>query len=284
MRTSIRGAPVVLLLAVSYAGLASGAAAAEGYAGSEACATCHEEKVKEFARTPHATMPGWDAEKGCESCHGPGQTHIDNADGTGIVMPNKLVPKEASDVCLSCHKDQRRQFSFPQSTHSLSDVSCVDCHNPHLTTDKMLPKGRVELCATCHAAIAGQFDLPRSHPLDDRGDGCVACHNPHGTENARMFRDFGNETCTQCHIDKQGPFLYEHDISLVDGCQACHQVHGSSNRHLLTHSRQINLCYQCHPGTQTPTFHSAPGFLNEKCASCHTAIHGSNTNEFFLEE
>jgi len=70
----------------------------------------------------------------------------------------------------------------------------------------------------------------------------------------------------------------------VDGCKACHQVHGSAGRHLLTHSRQINLCYQCHSGAVTPGFHSAATFLNEKCGACHTAIHGSNTNQFLLEE
>ncbi len=85
-------------------------------------------------------------------------------------------------------------------------------------------------------------------------------------------------------MDKEGPFLYEHDVSIVDGCRACHTVHGSANRHLLTDARQINLCYKCHPATQTPGFHNASAFLNEKCAACHTAIHGSNTNEFFLEE
>ncbi len=284
MKTPIRGAPLLLLLAVLCAGLASGFAAEEGYVGSETCEACHEETVKKFSRTPHATAPGWSAEKACESCHGPGQAHVDNDDGTGIVRPTTLLPEEASAVCLSCHKEQHSQFGFPQSTHSLSDVSCVDCHNPHSVAVKMIDKGRVELCATCHQAIVGQFDLPRSHPLDDTGDGCAGCHNPHGTKNPRMIRSFSNETCGGCHMDKEGPFLYEHDVSLVDGCRACHTVHGSANRHLLTDARQINLCYKCHPGTQTPGFHSASTFLNEKCAACHTAIHGSNTNEFFLEE
>jgi predicted CXXCH cytochrome family protein len=70
----------------------------------------------------------------------------------------------------------------------------------------------------------------------------------------------------------------------MDGCRSCHQIHGSPNRHLLTHSRQINLCYECHSGANTPGFHGAEQFLNEKCTACHTAIHGSNTNQLFLEE
>ncbi|NIN09987.1 MAG: cytochrome C, partial [Gemmatimonadales bacterium] len=87
-----------------------------------------------------------------------------------------------------------------------------------------------------------------------------------------------------CHFDKAGPFLYDHDVVMVDGCASCHEVHGSPNRHLLKHEPQVNLCYQCHSASVTPGWHSAPRFLNEKCTACHTAIHGSNTNPFFLEE
>ena len=94
----------------------------------------------------------------------------------------------------------------------------------------------------------------------------------------------GFDTCTECHMDKRGPFLYNHDVSLVEGCGSCHDPHGSPNRHLLNHARQNNLCYECHPGTTTPSFHSFGRFVGEKCTACHTAIHGSNVNPFFLEE
>ncbi len=278
----IRGAPLVLLLLLVLP--PSPGIAAEGTAGTEACANCHEEVVAEFQRTAHARAHGLKAEESCENCHGPGAAHADGGDPALIVRFAELSTAKASEACLSCHKEQHRQFSFKRGAHSLNDVGCVDCHNPHLTTETMLRARGADLCATCHQSIVGQFNQPRSHPLSRGDEACANCHDPHGTKNPGSLKRAGTETCTTCHVDKAGPFLYEHDISIVDGCQACHQVHGTPNRHLLTHSRTINLCYQCHTGAMTPGFHSAPTFLNEKCTACHTAIHGSNTNFAFLEE
>ena len=91
------------------------------------------------------------------------------------------------------------------------------------------------------------------------------------------------QICGDCHFEKVGPFVYNHDTQIVDGCVACHENHGSTNRHLLRHESQVNLCYECHSASFTPGWHSAPRYVNQKCTSCHTAIHGSNTDQFFLE-
>lgn len=276
--------PFVLFLAIL---LYSGTSyfAEDDYVGSEECGACHEEVVADFQKTGHAKAPGWKKEEGCESCHGPGTAHIEgDGDLAKIIRPQTLPPREASESCLSCHSRHEKQFTFGQGIHSLSEISCIDCHSPHTTTEKMLKKTGAELCATCHQGIVAQFQLPRSHPLAEADKGCVNCHQPHGTKNWRMSAGFGNQACAQCHFEKTGPFLYSHDVGMMDGCQSCHEVHGTPNRHLLKHSRAINLCYQCHTASQTPGFHSALTYVNEKCTACHTAIHGSNTNPFFLEE
>jgi DmsE family decaheme c-type cytochrome len=284
MGLPIRGAPILCLIGLLSCALAWGAAPGGERAGSEACATCHDETVASFARTPHAVAPGWDAEQGCENCHGPGAAHAESGDPARIVRLEALSPRESSDVCLECHKKGPGQSHYRQSLHSASDVSCVDCHNPHSTVPRMVRRTGIALCAECHQAIVGQFRMPRSHPLNEGDGGCANCHSPHGSRNHRMAPRFANQTCTECHSDKAGPFLYEHDVSMIDGCRACHQIHGTPNRHLLTHSRTINLCYQCHSALTTPAFHSAQSFLNEKCTACHAAIHGSYTHPAFLEE
>ena len=282
----------VISFLVAVLAFAGSAQAADGDVGSEVCATCHEEVARDFALTSHAIAPGWGSDVNCESCHGPGQAHVESGgEPDQIVQLSVLPPRDASETCLTCHARQRKQFTASHSTHQLSDISCIDCHNPHSTAERLLEKSGVELCSQCHQSTVSQFDMPRAHPLagyphigkgEDRG--CAACHEPHTTSPLRRNRGMGDSTCVSCHSEKAGPFVYSHDVALVDGCASCHQIHGSPNRHLLTHSRQVNLCYQCHPGTTTPGFHSAPGFLTEKCASCHTAIHGSNTHPFFLEE
>lgn len=283
MRKCLRFAPMALALLL--APWPAAMAAEEGYAGSEDCAACHEEIAQEFGRTSHARAPGWSETRKCESCHGPAMAHIEGqGDISKIRRPGQMSPSESSAVCLDCHARNKTNFAHKSNLHSLADVACVDCHNPHSHGEKMLVAQGAALCAKCHQDKVSQFELPRSHPLAPKGEACVSCHDPHAASSPRHREGFFTDKCAECHFEKGGPFLFAHDISLVEGCQACHQVHGSSGRHLLKTQRQVDLCYQCHPGTITPGFHSAPTFVNEKCGACHTAIHGSNTNEFFLEE
>src|SRR5262245_42994405 len=69
------------------------------YVSSATCASCHEEVATKFARNPHQILET-DAKKGwkdqsCESCHGPGQAHVDAGDGTQINAYPKLPAREA---------------------------------------------------------------------------------------------------------------------------------------------------------------------------------------------
>lgn len=255
----------------------------ESETGPADCMACHAEVVESFALSMHAHVPGIPAEMTCSGCHGDGSAHAASGDPADIRNLGKLSPTEASAVCLDCHEDQASQARFGTSLHETHAVGCNECHDPHGTSEAMLIEPSRDLCSSCHTNIAAQFDLARSHPLPEQG-GCVGCHDPHGSANERMMRGFNAMSCTECHQEKEGPFVFGHDVTMVEGCGSCHQVHGSTNRHLLNHERQNNLCYTCHPGSQTPSFHSFNRFLGEKCTACHTAIHGSNTNPYFLEE
>jgi hypothetical protein len=59
---------------------AQGAPAQAGSVNNEDCAVCHEDVVKAFDRNPHALLeksPRYNLRNSCESCHGPGQAHVD---------------------------------------------------------------------------------------------------------------------------------------------------------------------------------------------------------------
>jgi DmsE family decaheme c-type cytochrome len=248
------------------------------------CAMCHEEVVAAFQKTGHAKATARGGGAGCQSCHGPGDAHMDEGgDPDKIIRPQAMSSKESSDGCLTCHQREEKHFSSRQAMHRLGDVGCIDCHNPHSKADTMLREQGAALCASCHQGVAARFGMPRSHPMAETGPGCVTCHEPHATRNLHPSRT-ADEVCGSCHFEKTGPFLYSHDTLLVDGCRTCHEVHGSTGRHLLVHETQVNLCYSCHGAGVTPGWHSAQRFLGEKCTACHTAIHGSNTSQFFLEE
>ena len=125
-----------------------------------------------------------------------------------------------------------------------------------------------------------------AHRLDQNVVTCTSCHDPHAVK-ASKLASFADATCSTCHADKDGPFVFEHKASRTEGCAACHQPHGSANRHMLEHQDVGALCYMCHDAV--PQFHlgfapvGAPRF-DEKtvCTNCHVTVHGSNLDRYFL--
>src|SRR5262245_38848673 len=61
-------------------------ASASGYVGSDTCLACHDQgeslKGTQHAQAKNPRSP--EATQGCESCHGPGQAHVDDDDKGNI--------------------------------------------------------------------------------------------------------------------------------------------------------------------------------------------------------
>jgi DmsE family decaheme c-type cytochrome len=99
--------------------------------------------------------------------------------------------------------------------------------------------------------------------------------------------------CLKCHMDKRGPFVYEHPPVRVEGCETCHNPHGSMNAKLLRRPVVFTLCLECHNGAASfgtrnngvPLQSNKHNMLDpkfQKCTTCHISIHGSNNEGFFL--
>ncbi len=233
----------------------------------------------------------------CESCHGPGSLAIEGltpervardakagkqtaCNYTTLVDMKKLPAQAKSLICLKCHTANAtfNLHNWNASGHNLADVSCSDCHNIHAGHNlKVKPREMTSLCYTCHENVKAEFSLPRHHPVPEKKVFCTDCHDAHGGLLTKHLRkDTVKETCTQCHAEKEGPFLYEH-ADLNEDCRTCHVPHGSVNRNLLV-QREPFLCLQCHPTHRLTgsTTAEAKRAVYTRCSDCHSQIHGSD--------
>jgi predicted CXXCH cytochrome family protein len=221
------------------------------FVGDRACADCHAEVSRAFPASPHARLhlerSGMTGQNGCESCHGPGSKHIAMA-GRGGRDTFIVNPRKDPETCFQCHLETRAEFHLPQHHPVLEgQMNCVQCHDPH-GLDILKPAGGL--------AMARQ-----------------------------------NETCAQCHREQARPVIFEHP-AMREGCTACHSPHGSINAKMLT-VRDSNLCLRCHAQIQGPDSLGQLyiGNVNHNnllrygtcwTAGCHAAVHGSNTQPYYL--
>ena len=267
------------------------------YAGGEACFACHDLE-EAFKKNSHYQTWGdeklaW-SERGCETCHGPGQAHIDGGGDTSLIFNfKKVAPAKASEVCLDCHLKMEDNSNFLRNEHGVNSVACTDCHSvhtPHVQT-ALLKARTPALCYDCHGEVRAQFRKPFRHKVNEGLMSCTDCHNQHGGFNVRQMRESaGNDmACFKCHGDKQGPFVYEHAPVKVEGCTLCHDPHSSSNPRMLKRSDLTFLCLECHAttpgvfGPTTPSFHNMSQARYRNCTTCHVNIHGSNISPVFFE-
>ncbi len=260
------------------------------YAGADACKQCHEDVYKkQFENTPHfKTALG--GGHGCESCHGPGAEHVaGGGDVEKIVRFAKLSQEEATHRCLECHAESAEQGHFTRSGHAASEVGCLDCHSPHHAREpqRLLVNSQPQLCYRCHTATKAEFAKPFRHRVNEGLIQCSDCHNVHGTGDLRQARSAagGEAACFKCHVDKQGPFVYEHVPVNTEGCSGCHTPHASTNPRFLRVNNVSLLCLQCHSapalGPSGPAHNLSQKY--QACTMCHGMIHGSNFSNVFFK-
>ena len=261
----------------------------DSYVGDDTCLTCHEGqgyKGTAHGRSANPRTPA--AVQGCESCHGAGKAHVDGeGDKTKIVNPKNLGAREASDTCTTCH-NRKTHALWDGSQHDSRQVGCVSCHSVHAPVgDKQLKaKDEVTLCGTCHKGMVNKQFRFNHMPVREGKMSCSSCHNVHGSTNVKLLKAGTtiDESCTSCHAEKRGPFLWEH-APVAESCTTCHDAHGSNNDRMLT-AKQPFLCQRCHVTSRHPptvyegytlqASQNANKIFGKSCVSCHQQIHGSN--------
>ena len=265
-------------------------APANGFVGDETCATCHEAEGKSVRGTLHgkAQNPRTPAATGqsCETCHGPGQAHVDSGDKTKIKRFTAMSPRDVNQTCLSCHAKAAHQ-QWSGSMHDARNVTCTTCHSVHNAKSEKAQLKTVtatETCVTCHKPEAMKVQKSGHMPVREGKMQCTSCHSPHGSTNVRMLKvgNWVNEACTSCHAEKRGPFLWEHSAGR-ENCASCHDPHGSNNDRMLV-AKEPMICQRCHVSSRHPaTIYdgnqlaaASNRVVGRSCVNCHSQIHGSN--------
>jgi len=193
-----------------------GTAHADAWAGLQAnpaaqaaCESCHT--VSELGNTVTATA-GYSAtgesryhDVQCESCHGPGLTHVTNPLEANAPLPPIDVGTDLTQGCAECHAGAHHPFA---EEWNLSAHGEGTTHQSYRTRD---------LCKTCHGGEAALASWGINTEFVEKGQNkaigitCAVCHDPHANDNAGQLRFSVSEPnidanlCMKCHQRRAEP-------------------------------------------------------------------------------
>lgn len=159
-----------------------------------------------------AQAAGWNAQADsayrdvqCESCHGPGDTHVKAPEDRSKWPLARLTLTKASQSCAACHTGVHTPFAeeWGASGHAQivtsavnnSNAECKNCHD-----------GKTVLKAWGVTTNYVEKDSTGFAPAT-----CAVCHNPHGSENTAQLRfpintpDPDRNLCMKCHLRRGEP-------------------------------------------------------------------------------
>jgi predicted CXXCH cytochrome family protein len=177
---------------------------ASGHA-QDACNTCHT--VNEFGNVVtdvagyNATHEARYEDVQCESCHGPGLTHVTNPLQTNAPLTPLSVGVDLDRGCGECHKGAHTPFveEWVQSRHG---DGIAASHFNFRTRDE---------CQNCHGAKGALAAWGVNTNYLEKGDTtkigitCAVCHDPHSAANEGQLRfpinvaDVDTNLCMKCH-------------------------------------------------------------------------------------
>jgi len=170
----------------------------------------------------------------CEECHGPGFGSM-NKDESAELCGQCHIRGNSDSIAASGgfirHNSQYNEFL----ASPMSDMNCVDCHNPH----KSARVGIVKTCesAGCHAAEGAAF---ANNPMSDYGVECIDCHMPYASLSSPGQQLGPNKGDIRTHIFKintdPAASMFSQDgnsvvltggkgaVTLNFACKRCHQT------------------------------------------------------------
>ncbi|HET7747675.1 MAG TPA: cytochrome c3 family protein, partial [Vicinamibacteria bacterium] len=185
-------------------------------------------------------------------------------------------PKIRGKACLDCHADVQKQAARTVVHAPFEDAKgCEACHKRHGVVGVLALKAEEpELCLGCHEEQAAELKQAHLHsalkPGNDGKPGkCTSCHAAHASDQPKLVKAAGNESCFACHAREKFTQGSVHAPAAAS-CLGCHGPHGTAQRGLLRQA-QADLCASCHRagGSARPAEHSGFAVTGRDCTGCH---------------
>ena len=206
------------------------------------CGKCHTTGWKSLADggEPQDGLPGMDGEFfaggiQCEACHGMGSVHAATRSADDITI------EASAEACGQCHfrnedhtiaasggfiKHHEQYDEMIAAGHM--DLSCVACHDPHVTVKHGQTGGIIKDCTECHQDMKN---------ATHKGADCNTCHLPFATKSGASLNKYVGDV--QTHIFKINAAadgeMFNEDGTLANGstgvtldfvCYQCHRDPG----------------------------------------------------------
>jgi predicted CXXCH cytochrome family protein len=174
------------------------------------CESCHSvSSLGNFVTTENV---GWVATRDpryqdvqCESCHGPGATHVVNPTDANVPLASLRAATNSTDGCGACHNGSHHPYvaewaaskhgTMASSQNAVQNPSCMGCHQGQAILDAFGVKDNYKekgqgatapltiTCGVCHdphaAHTEGQLRFSISVPNEDQNL-CMKCHHKRG--------------------------------------------------------------------------------------------------------
>lgn len=209
------------------------------------CADCHSSNLqKNYDDKTDSFATKWHEQNvGCQSCHGPGQAHVDWADKTKEQASTEQSYSTAADIglpvdfkklgshgqveqCARCHSRRQSLGVGPLPGEPLLNAMLPSTLRPDLYHADGQIDGEVY--------VYGSFTQSK---MSAAGVTCTDCHNPH-SGNVKIE---GNGLCLQCHTETPPERFPSLRAKNYDSPEHHHHPVGSEGAQ----------CVNCHMPTKT---------------------------------
>lgn len=193
----------------------------------------------------------------CESCHGPGLTHVENPTTQTVPLAPLSVGLDLTTGCGECHQGSHHPFveEWGQSLHAEVNSHAADneeCQSCHTGEGALKAWGINDPYLEKQAAEAGDH-LPIT---------CGVCHDPHGSPNTAQLRfsikvaSVEENLCMKCHhkrgqpdpTSSRGPHSPQGPLLVGEGGWWPPMLEIPAGGVIATHGSEANpeLCAGCH--------------------------------------